>query len=796
MLNEAMDQAILVKGWKKGANWSFPRGKINKDEDDLDCAIRELWEETGYDVRAAGLPLDDDHLGEPLDVIMREQHLRFYVFRGVPMDTYFEPKTRKEISKIQWYRLSDLPGSRHQRNLQRINGTSVNVNKFYMVAKFLPMLEKWISKERARQKRRRSGGQHLAVDYQDEMHTEEEAGHDDYNYMSESAPETDYKTAPATILSNVSGTEAALKALLKIAPNAPKSHPTNQILSDKDKGDALLALLRPAAKADVLPQAYGFQTQAPIIPNHHYYQEPSISRSVAAPPPLSTPMNQGQVHNQYRHPQDMPLQGGDIRMPQHDNKTYANALPHYDYVRRDQSQQLLHPQPLPPQVQKAVFAEGLVHSPIISQPQGHSYEQTSHPPFQQSNEFANVHAPILRSQAAQEQPKLTSHTLSLLNAFKAREEPESGHDVLMRKFQEQSLESRAAPFNAQPDINHYGPPLGQGQRASIPPLNDQHKSNLLGMFKSPSAIPAKPILDGHVLNSPPSIETDGATLSGSAQSSKPAHAAHSQTLLQMFKPSPIQNEKAAKPASQDLLNLLKNPSPAIPAPTKHVDGLLDMLKSPASKTSASTVSGFPAASTHSLPAKSRASDLHNATDSYDQISQSARLAHPITILARPAQKVTAETQPVNLIRHDSLQGLELAPQHQNQDAQFRPQILKRPEVQKQPPALASPSFATESPSSFQAMQDRRPSQPAEHKQNLLSLFGKGPSSAQPVSPGLTQNQAYTPTTASMAPEPAARSRVGSLAADSRRASQTQTPLSSADKGFLLGFLNSVTKDGH
>src|SRR5277367_282631 len=35
MLNEAMDSAILVKGWKKGANWSFPRGKINKDEDDL-----------------------------------------------------------------------------------------------------------------------------------------------------------------------------------------------------------------------------------------------------------------------------------------------------------------------------------------------------------------------------------------------------------------------------------------------------------------------------------------------------------------------------------------------------------------------------------------------------------------------------------------------------------------------------------------------------------------------------------------------------------------------------------------
>ena len=47
LLNDAMDECVLVKGWKKGANWSFPRGKINKDENDLDCActrsIRRNW---------------------------------------------------------------------------------------------------------------------------------------------------------------------------------------------------------------------------------------------------------------------------------------------------------------------------------------------------------------------------------------------------------------------------------------------------------------------------------------------------------------------------------------------------------------------------------------------------------------------------------------------------------------------------------------------------------------------------------------------------------------------------------
>lgn len=97
LLNHDMDQVLLVKGWKKGATWSFPRGKINKDEPDLDCAIREVWEETGYDIREAGLVPEPDQ-AHSINVTMREQHLRMFVFRGVPTDTFFEPKTRKEIS--------------------------------------------------------------------------------------------------------------------------------------------------------------------------------------------------------------------------------------------------------------------------------------------------------------------------------------------------------------------------------------------------------------------------------------------------------------------------------------------------------------------------------------------------------------------------------------------------------------------------------------------------------------------------------------------------------------------------
>lgn len=92
ILNKKLDKCILVKGWKASAGWGFPKGKINQGESDEACAIREVIEETGYDVSA--LLKKDDYL----EISMREQQVRLYIIAGVPMDSVFEPQTRKEIS--------------------------------------------------------------------------------------------------------------------------------------------------------------------------------------------------------------------------------------------------------------------------------------------------------------------------------------------------------------------------------------------------------------------------------------------------------------------------------------------------------------------------------------------------------------------------------------------------------------------------------------------------------------------------------------------------------------------------
>ena len=37
-----MDKVLMVKGWNAKASWGFPKGKINKDEKESECAIREV----------------------------------------------------------------------------------------------------------------------------------------------------------------------------------------------------------------------------------------------------------------------------------------------------------------------------------------------------------------------------------------------------------------------------------------------------------------------------------------------------------------------------------------------------------------------------------------------------------------------------------------------------------------------------------------------------------------------------------------------------------------------------------
>lgn len=130
LLNQSLNKVLLVRGWN-AKSWGWPKGKVNKDEDDAICAAREVEEEIGYDI----LPYIDE--ANTMQAKVGEQKMKLYVIPYVPESTVFETKTRQEISEIRWHNISDLMGEKKQ------DGKSST--KFYTVAPVLSKLKSWIA---------------------------------------------------------------------------------------------------------------------------------------------------------------------------------------------------------------------------------------------------------------------------------------------------------------------------------------------------------------------------------------------------------------------------------------------------------------------------------------------------------------------------------------------------------------------------------------------------------------------------------------------------------------------------
>ncbi|KAJ2162372.1 mRNA-decapping enzyme subunit 2 [Coemansia sp. RSA 552] len=144
ILNRMLDKVLLVKGWSSRASWGFPRGKINKDEPEWQCAQREVIEETGYDI----LPYLDE--SERIEIMQADQKVVLYIITGIPEDTEFMPTVRKEISEIQWHYIDDLPCSGRP---DRRNGGGMlpaakpeKEHRYYLIKPFVKRIKGWIAR--------------------------------------------------------------------------------------------------------------------------------------------------------------------------------------------------------------------------------------------------------------------------------------------------------------------------------------------------------------------------------------------------------------------------------------------------------------------------------------------------------------------------------------------------------------------------------------------------------------------------------------------------------------------------
>ncbi len=151
MLNEELDKVLVVRGWGTNAKWGFPKGKVAKDETELQAAIREVLEETGFDF--------SDYADEStyyIDSMAFGRLNRIFVVPGVPEDTHFETQTRKEISDMAWIPVDALP--EYQKNKDRnappppdiiYKNGRIPYNKIYFhVAPYSVRLKSWVKRQR------------------------------------------------------------------------------------------------------------------------------------------------------------------------------------------------------------------------------------------------------------------------------------------------------------------------------------------------------------------------------------------------------------------------------------------------------------------------------------------------------------------------------------------------------------------------------------------------------------------------------------------------------------------------
>jgi|EP00900_Chrysochromulina_parva_P004781 mRNA-decapping enzyme subunit 2 len=133
LLNSNSTKVLLIKSWN-GTNWGFPKGKIDKDEEKLECAVREVLEEVGYDISEW---VDPDLY---IEHQWQEQTVRLYVVPGVPDDTVFQTRTKKEISEIAWHKIKDIPTTRED--------SGKGGAKFWMAVPFANKLRRLLAEQK------------------------------------------------------------------------------------------------------------------------------------------------------------------------------------------------------------------------------------------------------------------------------------------------------------------------------------------------------------------------------------------------------------------------------------------------------------------------------------------------------------------------------------------------------------------------------------------------------------------------------------------------------------------------
>eukprot|EP00889_Picochlorum_renovo_P004602 jgi/Picre1/31632/NNA_006983.t1 len=138
LLDPKMKKCLLVRGFKEGSGWGFPKGKLSLNETDEECAIREVLEETGFDITDK---LVKKHY---IQLTLGDQATKLFIVQGVQEDTLFAPHVRGEIGAFGWHLIEDLPSSKAESKRLFVNELGGR-HKFFNVWPYMKKLKSWIA---------------------------------------------------------------------------------------------------------------------------------------------------------------------------------------------------------------------------------------------------------------------------------------------------------------------------------------------------------------------------------------------------------------------------------------------------------------------------------------------------------------------------------------------------------------------------------------------------------------------------------------------------------------------------
>ncbi|CAH8494350.1 unnamed protein product [Dicrocoelium dendriticum] len=140
ILDQYFEMLLLVQGFY-GNRWNFPGGKLNENETFIDCAAREVLEETGLDVEYRIIPslYIDRNIGGTLR--------RAFIVEDMPRISRLQPCTCNEIEAITWFNLQDLPT--HAQDTNPMKKFNMRPNNFYMILPFMKQLKEYVRLRRS-----------------------------------------------------------------------------------------------------------------------------------------------------------------------------------------------------------------------------------------------------------------------------------------------------------------------------------------------------------------------------------------------------------------------------------------------------------------------------------------------------------------------------------------------------------------------------------------------------------------------------------------------------------------------